>query len=665
MKKLISIILSAALSISLSVPAAMAAEGADAQQLQEALENVKERINVPEEYSEFSSSTSETDGKAGYRFTWRTKDDGRSISVYTTDNIITSYWKHSDDYGKGPYISGLGIEEAKKSASEFFEEVNGNYPYEIELEGSSADLHSSVYSFGIKVYINGIACDGQCGHIDVNRKTGETESFNIWYDDIEEPQFKSPADTIGTERAKEEYGKQLGLKLVYRIGFDEDKEEKFAYPVYVPKYEYNKYINALTGEVYEPAADMNDYGVAENMSMAAADAVAGGSAKRELTVQELDEIEKIDGLVSKADAEKLLRENKTLNIPKSVKTERINLSKSYRGEKYTYSLQMSGEKENIYASINAKTGEIISYSRYTYTSSDSPKTENKNDKAFEVLAGDKAKEYKYDEENNRYVRYVNDTEVADDTAYITYTDGVLTGYSISYTDTQFPSVADVMSVSEAEKAMFAAVDYELACVINGKKAVPVYMHENVSINPFTGVRVDYNNEEITSSKDELVYSDIDGHYAKNYIEALAQYGVGFEGGMYMPDETITQKDFLALLMAVYRSGITVMRNNPEQAKYVYDDVIGKGIITEEERDDDAYVTRESAAVYMIRAMGAEEYARYNDIYVTPFDDVTENKGYIALLSAMGVVNGDDGHFNPTREITRAESAAMIYNYLTR
>ena len=69
---------------------------------------------------------------------------------------------------------------------------------------------------------------------------------------------------------------------------------------------------------------------------------------------------------------------------------------------------------------------------------------------------------------------------------------------------------------------------------------------------------------------------------------------------------------------------------------------------------------------MIRAMGAEEYAKYNDIYVPPFNDVTENKGYIALLSAMGVVSGDgSGNFNPSHEITRAESVVMIYNYLTR
>ncbi len=109
-----------------------------------------------------------------------------------------------------------------------------------------------------------------------------------------------------------------------------------------------------------------------------------------------------------------------------------------------------------------------------------------------------------------------------------------------------------------------------------------------------------------------------------------------------------------------------MRADKEQADYVYRNSVRNNIISEDERNDEAAVTRENAAIYMIRAMGAEDYAKYNDIYVTPFNDMTENKGYVALLSAMGVVNGDEnGNFNPLHEITRAESVIMIYNYLTR
>ena len=100
---------------------------------------------------------------------------------------------------------------------------------------------------------------------------------------------------------------------------------------------------------------------------------------------------------------------------------------------------------------------------------------------------------------------------------------------------------------------------------------------------------------------------------------------------------LLKKDFLALLMSINGNDIIVLKNNLEQANWVYRNSTQNSIISEDERDDEAAVTREEAAVYMIRAIGAENYAKYNDIYVTPFNDVTENKGYIALLSAMEVV----------------------------
>ena len=103
---------------------------------------------------------------------------------------------------------------------------------------------------------------------------------------------------------------------------------------------------------------------------------------------------------------------------------------------------------------------------------------------------------------------------------------------------------------------------------------------------------------------------------------------------------------------------------------MYDDVYIRacdfGIISDEEKNPDAVVTREMAAVYMIRAIGAEKYAKLDGIYKAPFPDVTNYVGYIAVLSGMGVINGDaNGSFNPSSPITRADSAIMIYNYLSR
>ena len=254
---------------------------------------------------------------------------------------------------------------------------------------------------------------------------------------------------------------------------------------------------------------------------------------------------------------------------------------------------------------------------------------------------------------------------------MTTNNGILTDFSMNYTDAEFPSIENAMSKEDAENILFDAKDYSIVYMQNytdnTREIIPVYTIDTENINPFTGKFVDYQNKEITeNASSKLEYSDIDGHYAEKYIKELAYYGIGFEGGEFKPDEKITQKDFLALLMSINGNDIIVLKNNLEQANLVYRNSTQNSIISEDERDDDAEVTREEAAVYMIRAIGAENYAKYNDIYVTPFNDVTENKGYIALLSAMGVLSGDgNGNFNPNREMTRAESIIMIYNYLTK
>ena len=460
-------------------------------------------------------------------------------------------------------------------------------------------------------------------------------------------------------RQKKAYSDKLGLELVYRTYVDEDGNV-VAYPVYTQEYDYDKYINALTGDV----VDVTNYRYFTGNKFESA---KGDTADSGLTEQEIKELDNIDGLISRTALENKLKSNKLLSIPKNINTDSISLYKNYDDE-YTYAVSMSNDKCNIYTSVDAKTGEIKYYSRW---GEDDSEVKNNDDSALKTLAGDKAKEYKYDENSHQYIRYVNGIKVTGDYANVTTNNGVLTDFSMNYTDTEFPSIENAMSKEDAENILFDAKDYSIVYMQNytdnTREIIPVYTIDTENINPFTGKFVDYQNKEITEdASSKLEYSDIDGHYAEKYIKELAYYGIGFEGGEFKPDERITQKDFLALLMSINGNDIIVLKNNLEQANWVYRNSAQNSIISEDERDDDAEVTREEAAVYMIRAIGAENYAKYNDIYVTPFNDVTENKGYIALLSAMGVLSGDgNGNFNPNREMTRAESIIMIYNYLTR
>lgn len=668
MKKLLAVASALALTVSAVSPAVLAAETLATQQtetsarenMQKILESVKQRVEIPSECSEFSSRTEEQYGEKVYNFTWNEKDGNKSVNITcTADGVITNYSINgfkSDDKNNTPNLPKISESDAKKTAENFLKQINPDFPYEIKIDESNGSIFGNGYTFYIKTYVNGVLFTNGNGSVNIDGTDGYVMGFDLGYIQAD---FPSINNAISVDEAKKAYSDKLGLGLVYCTYIDEDGNT-VAYPVYTQEYSYDKYINALTGDV----VDVTNYRYFTGNKFESA---KGDTADSGLTEQEIKELDNIDGLISRTALENKLKSNKLLSIPKNINTDSISLYKNYDDE-YTYSVSMSNDKCNIYTSVDAKTGEIKYYSRW---GEDDSKGKNNDDSALKTLAGDKAKEYKYDENSHLYVRYVNGIKVIGDYVNVTTNNGVLTDFSMNYTDTEFPSIENAMSKEDAENILFDAKDYSIVYMQNytdnTREIIPVYTIDTENINPFTGKFVDYQNKEITEdASSKLEYSDIDGHYAEKYIKELAYYGIGFEGGEFKPDEKITQKDFLALLMSINGNDIIVLKNNLEQANWVYRNSAQNSIISEDERDDDAEVTREEAAVYMIRAIGAENYAKYNDIYVTPFNDVTENKGYIALLSAMGVLSGDgNGNFNPNREMTRAESIIMIYNYLTR
>lgn len=668
MKKLLAVASALALTVSAVSPAVLAAETLATQQtetsarenMQKILESIKQRVEIPSECSEFSSRTEEQYGEKVYNFTWNEKDGNKSVNITcTADGVITNYSINgfkSDDKNNTPNLPKISESDAKKTAENFLKQINPDFPYEIKIDESNGSIFGHGYTFYLKTYVNGVLFTNGNGSVNIDGTDGYVMSFDL---DYVQADFPSINNAISVDEAKKAYSDKLGLELVYCTYIDEDGNT-VAYPVYTQEYSYDKYINALTGDV----VDVTNYRYFTGNKFESA---KGDTADSGLTEQEIKELDNIDGLISRTALENKLKSNKLLSIPKNINTDNISLYKNYDDE-YTYAVSMSNDKCNIYTSVDAKTGEIKYYSRW---GEDDSEVKNNDDSALKTLAGDKAKEYKYDENSHLYVRYVNGIKVIGDYVNVTTNNGVLTDFSMNYTDTEFPSIENAMSKEDAEKILFDAKDYSIVYMQNytdnTRDIIPVYTIDTENINPFTGKFVDYQNKEITeNASSKLEYSDIDGHYAEKYIKELAYYGIGFEGGEFKPNEKITQKDFLALLMSINGNDIIVLKNNLEQANWVYRNSAQNSIISEDERDDDAEVTREEAAVYMIRAIGAENYTKYNDIYVTPFNDVTENKGYIALLSAMGVLSGDgNGKFNPNREMTRAESIIMIYNYLTR
>ena len=273
--------------------------------------------------------------------------------------------------------------------------------------------------------------------------------------------------------------------------------------------------------------------------------------------------------------------------------------------------------------------------------------------------------------NYVFFRYVNGIEFADNSVRISVdmASGKIISYRIGYDDIEFPSADGVISAENAGKSLFEQVGYDVWYIPTYEddkpaKALLVYDTDSydLTLDAFSG-ELKYKGE----SEKVGEYTDIENHYAKDAIEALAKFGIGFADSEFRPDSNITQADFVTLLNAAFNNHGPIVIYKGISYEDIYDDAIADGIVKEDEYSPDADVTRDLAAKMMVRALGFEEVATLNGIYVPIFADVSaDSVGFTSILGAMGVIKGDEnGNFNPNGTVTRADAAIMLYNYLSK
>ncbi|MGI6703732.1 MAG: hypothetical protein ACOX42_06875 [Clostridia bacterium] len=128
------------------------------------------------------------------------------------------------------------------------------------------------------------------------------------------------------------------------------------------------------------------------------------------------------------------------------------------------------------------------------------------------------------------------------------------------------------------------------------------------------------------------YTDIDGHFAENQIASLAEYGISLAGTEFRPDETIAQKDFLRLLAKA--AGYYGSFDDDEELEEMYNRLIREKVVTREEKNPDADVTREEAVKFIVRSLKFQDVADIKGIFVTGFKDQgsisPDLVGYVAI-----------------------------------
>lgn len=683
MKKLLSVILAALLMLS-AIPALAEDD------MQRTLGIIKERIGPTDEFDEFrSSEMSDCDGNTTYNFYWSSsneENDKRMRITALSGGIITNYHFYDSAYDGAENkatINRPSYDEARKKAAELLKTLNPDVADKLVL--STFDETESIgggdFVFRLQRTENGIPVRGDDGSVSVSEKLDRITDMSLTY--TAGASFPSPDGTIAQEAAKEAFKSEIGMEMQYKTKYEWKKNERTVYPVYVVK-KYNTYIDAFTGK----AREINQSPILYRNS-GGGDAKESAQMAADFSEAELKEIENIAGLLSLDEVEKQLRGNSLLNIGSKMKLESHSLfSDGFEKDKYIYSLSFEKD-EYAYASVDAKTGELISFRRSFEADEKKKISADKAEKlaaeiaeklAPEHISADGSGDYVYrkndsDSYSYIFVRTVNSVPYPDNAINITLnpSDGTLINYNFGFYNVGFPSVENCITDEQACEKLFERYGMRLEYIpeyttdpkLYSRKLSAMTLCYSPSAEENWTVRADNGEPDKKKPLTVADYTDMSGHYAEKAATELKRYGIGFSAAELQPGKAITEKEFGNLIVNVFKWHGAVVIDDPDCTDY--QSAERSGIFGKGKKAGDGSITRIEAAQYIIRALGIEEYAKLPGTFVSKFSDVSEEyAGVAAILSGMKVISGNEaGLFNPDGVLSRADALVIVYNYLSR
>ena len=652
-----------------------------------------------------------------------------SMSVSIMDNgTITSYHHYrAEDYTYNDYsrkkFPKINRQEASQVAGEFIKKVNPSVFDKVKAnDANNNSVLEGSYYFTYTRYENDIPFYSDNVNVGVNSKTGEVQNYYLnWTENLAIP---SATGKISLREAQKAYKEKLGLKLIYNHTYQDDNIK--VYPVYVPAAGGEYVIDAFSGEKVSISNDYYGpyYGDYTRDSVAG---MAKSEVKEQsLTPEEIKEVDRMANYISQDEAEEIARDLKVLDLD-GMKLENASLSR-YWGMRDNYLWHLNFINEQIdekteyrYASvaIDASTSEIRSFwQSRPYKDGEEVKYNKDESKAaveeflkqfkpekFDASEYDEASEQYYygyrGSEQQRfynfiYTRKVNGIPFPGNRMYVEFdaVSGKINNFGMEWFDIEFPELSNTVPMDKVYDTMFKEIGLELQYRVRyvpateesgtaekvsgfdprGNREIKL-VYAPVPTKPLifdaiTGGILDYNGNPYKENK-PVEYSDIAGHYGEKQIKTLAEYGISFEGSEFRPNENITQLDFLSLLSKTFNYYEPSIKgeDDEKQIDRLYKFMIREGVIKADEKDPKAVMTREESVKLIIRALRYDKIAEIVDIFNCTFADKADINpeliGYVTIAQGLKIVSGSNGKFNPKGNLTRAQAAIVIYNYLQR
>ena len=688
MKKLMCTLLAACMSVGMAVPAF--ADSTDSKTVENLILTAKEKVAIDDSVLEFRNYYSnEANGKTQYTLNWENKDKdvalGQSVSVtIDTDGVISRYSSYDDSRsGNQMKFPEKDQEAAINAAKEFSTRMNSARAGQTGNVQASYYNYENTYSVSMERQHNGIPVGNDGIHVELDADTLKVYSYNAnWTDGLKFEDGK----TIDADAAKAAYQEKLGYELFYQVA-SEDYADTVKL-VYRPKYNENAYIDAATGE----AVTYEEYYRAMNAAAqesSAKDSMSGGGGAS-LSEVEAALVDEVSKMLSKEQAEKIARDIKEFNISSAFQLKDYNVYKDQSG-RYLVRLGFRTEGEEVKyksVSINAKTGEVVSYYGSDYVISYRETSAQKATVTAEEtkkIAEDFLKAHYADKfaktepasvlepqaQSVSYKRVENGVKVFNNgfTVAVDEKTKEISSFSLDWTDVSFPAADSAKEPADVYAKVLTEDNFALRYVLVPKKdSDPVVfdsklvyaVEQDFTFDAETLEQLDYRLKPVVDAE-KPQYTDIAGHYAEDCVNKLLTLDIYFSGNELRPNEAVTQKDFLTLLAkAVYQRSI-----NENDADF-YRFFIRQGIIAQDDIRPTETITRIEGITYLLNAMGYKEFANIRGIFNCPFTDIPENSiGYASIAAGLHLVSAESDAFYADSPLKRADSLIILYNYLTR
>ena len=726
-KRILSLMLAPLLLFSMAAPAFAAENRDSADRLAAVTEKVKAALSLDtERYTQFNGQLTEGELAPSWHLSWSGEGGSLEITAAESGRILSYYRFDEDDSWDTEPLSLPKSDpaKAKQAAAAFLKQVLDSTET-VDLDAASSQsnsLRQIRYYFRGTILLNG--CPSPLG-FSLAVRASDYAVVQFYRDSPETSYIGSvPAAKFGMEQnaAAPLLRGTLSLRLEYVL----EDGETTAVLRYLPNSIHNFYVDDASKklvdltELYE---ELGKYaatsGVAEDAAAEAPSAAAGDNGSG-LTQAEQLGADKLKGTLDKEALDQKARAVSALGLGKytlasvSYREQELVKDSPIITAQLTYARQTEDGILRRWITLDAKTGALISVSGSRSWNEDDPKideaaarktaeaflTAQQKDRFAQCEAyGDSdgsGQNGRYGVWSFQYARKANGYFLPTDqfSVEIDAADGSVCAYHQSWTeDVRFDSPDGIISAEKALDAYFGTFE-----VTGGYVAVPQkidlsdpeyaplaemgYRALNglklgwtlkASDQRVTGIDAKTGKPVVSDSRTEneaLEYSDLNGSWAKEAAETLADYGIGYAGGRFRPDKQLTQLDLAILLASTQGTLIDPDNLADGDADRAFRIACGMGAFQREDRDDGRVLSRIDVLKILLDAIGYGPAARIQGIYRTDFPDqgsIPEGMlGYAALAQGLHVARGDSaGRLNPTQSATRGQTAVMLLALMQR